>query len=88
MKQKINIFLAFLFIFSALMTSLHEMMPQHDESSCEICTLVQHDSGLVPEAYAALPKTTACYRTIPLLETQKVSALTLTTNPRAPPLFS
>jgi hypothetical protein len=88
MKRKINTFLALLFILSTLTTSLHEMMPQHDESSCEVCILVQHDSGLVPQEYAALPEISACCGKILLFETQRLLVLIPTTNPRAPPFFS
>jgi hypothetical protein len=88
MKRKIKIFLALLFIFSTLTTSLHEMMPQHDESSCEVCILVQHDSGLAPQEYTALPEISACCGKIPLFQTQRLLALIPTTHPRAPPLFS
>ncbi len=88
MKRKINTFLALLFVLSTLTTSLHEMMPQHDESSCEVCILAQYDSGLVPQEYVALPEVSACYGAISFFETQRVSSLILRTNPRAPPFFS
>lgn len=88
MKRKIKIFLALLFILSTLSTSLHEMMPQHDESSCEVCVLVQHDSGLVPQEYAALSEICVCCEKILFFEAQIVSAPLVATNPRAPPFFS
>ena len=88
MKRQIKTFFALLFILSIFTTSLHEMMPDHDESSCEICILVQHDSGLLPVSFTVLPKIDTYYQTIPyhLHETPVLSILSI--NPRAPPSFS
>lgn len=88
MKRQIKILFALLFILSTLTSSLHEMLPEHDESSCEVCTLVQYDSGLVPEEYIAPSEICLCCETILFFETQIVSAPLVATNPRAPPLFS
>ncbi len=88
MKRQIKTIFAFLFILSIFTTSLHEMLPDHDESSCEICILVQHDSGLLPVSFTALPKIDSYYQTIAytLVETPVLSLLS--NNPRAPPSFS
>lgn len=49
MKRRIHLLLALLFIISTLVTGLHELMPHHDSSSCQVCTIVQNDNALVPE---------------------------------------
>ena len=88
MKRQIKTIFAFLFILSIFTTSLHEMLPDHDESSCEICILVQHDSGLLPVSFTPLPKIDSYYQAITytLVKTPVLSRLS--NNPRAPPSFS
>jgi hypothetical protein len=88
MKRQIKTIFAFLFILSIFTTSLHEMLPDHDESSCEICILVQHDSGLLPVSFTALPKIDSYYQTITYTLVETPVLLLLSNNPRAPPSFS
>jgi len=88
MRPHIRSSLAILFIITTLFTSLHELMPHHNSSDCQVCTIVQHDSGLVPEAEIALIDVTPDYE-MPIHLYHRVSDfLTSARSTRAPPLFS
>ncbi|MBU1642808.1 hypothetical protein KKE54_05560 [bacterium] len=88
MKRRINALLALLFIITTLTTSLHELLPHHNSSDCQICTLVQHDNALVPEVQGELSRLTTLFETI-LLPKSDISCSPISTlNARAPPLFS
>ncbi len=88
MKRRINALLALFFIITTLTTSLHELLPHHNSSDCQICTLVQHDNALVPEAPCKLTRLTTLFEAI-LLPERDISCSPISTlNARAPPLFS
>ena len=88
MKLRINTLLALLFIITTLTTSLHELLPNHNSSDCQICTLVQHDNALVPETQGELSRLTTLFEAILLPECDLSYSPISTLNARAPPLFS
>ena len=88
MKLRINTLLALLFIITTLTTSLHELLPNHNSSDCQICTLVQHDNALVPETQGELSRLTTLFEAIFLPECDLSYSPISTLNARAPPLFS
>lgn len=88
MKQRINTFLALFFIISALTTSLHELLPNHNSGDCQVCTLVQHDNALAPETNAPCITLFIDYEVLFSAETEIIASLISTRNSRAPPLFS
>lgn len=88
MKRRINTLLALLFIISTLTSSLHELLPHHNGSDCQICTLIQHDNALVPGKTAGLPPVATLFEPI-LLPRKEIRHSPITaSNPRAPPHFS
>ncbi len=80
--------LALFFIITTLTTSLHELLPNHNSSDCQVCTLVQHDNGLVPEENVNLTQPATLFEEI-LLPGIQITHLPISTlKARAPPLFS
>ena len=88
MKRRINTLLALFFIIATLTTSLHELLPNHNSSDCQVCTLVQHDNALAPETDAPCITLFIGYEVLYSAETEIIASLISTLNPRAPPLFS
>ena len=88
MKLRINTLLALLFIITTLTASLHELLPNHNSSDCQVCTLVQHDNALAPETDPPQIILFIDYETLFSAETEIVASSISTRNPRAPPLFS
>ena len=88
MKRRINTLLALLFIIATLTTSLHELLPNHNSSDCQVCTLVQHDNALAPETETPYITLFIEYEAVLFPETETAASLISTRNPRAPPLFS
>lgn len=88
MRRNIHSLLAILFIISTIFTSLHELMPHHNSSDCQVCTLVQHDNGLVPPTGISLTTIHLHYDTLPLLYRHISSFHTGVLSTRAPPLYS
>ena len=88
MKRQINALLALLFIISTMATSLHELLPHHHSSDCQVCTLVEHDTALVPETTFLITHIDPLYETILSLSHQCVHHYSSTLGSRAPPLFS
>jgi len=88
MRQNIRSFIAILFIINTLFISLHELMPHHNSSDCQVCTIVQHDNGLVPEADIVLIDVTPNYETPTLFYCHVSAFQTSARSTRAPPLFS
>ena len=88
MKQRINTFLALFFIIATLTTSLHELLPNHSSSDCQVCTVAQHDNALAPETDAPCITLFIGYEAFLFPETKIAASLISTRNPRAPPLFS
>lgn len=88
MKRQLHALLALLFILSTIVTSLHELAPHHDSSNCQICTLVQHDNGLVPTAAIELETLSTLFDEIRFPDTFHSAQATSTLLARAPPLFS
>ncbi|MGB5966119.1 MAG: hypothetical protein WBF77_08895 [Sulfurimonadaceae bacterium] len=88
MKLRINTLLALLFIISTLTTSLHELLPHHHSSDCQVCTLVEHDSALIAKEHGKPTKLTTLFEAIMLPHIQISHSPISTLNPRAPPLFS
>ena len=88
MKHQIHLFLASLFIVSTLMTSLHELLPHHHSSDCQVCTLVQNDNGLAPEQTLQIDILKISFKTPNKLKNQIVSQTISTLGSRAPPSFS
>ena len=83
-----HLFLATLFIVSTLFTSLHELLPHHHSSDCQICTLVQNDNALAPEQVLQIDIQQASFKTPSKLNSQIVSQTISTLGSRAPPSFS
>ncbi|MEN8147783.1 MAG: hypothetical protein ABFR02_09215 [Campylobacterota bacterium] len=88
MKRQINALLALVFIISTLTTSLHELLPHHHSSECQVCTLVKHNSALIPEHTVVHHLKAPVYEPILSLENQHVQHYKTTLGSRAPPLFS
>ena len=88
MKRRINTLLALFFIIATLTTSLHELLPNHNSSDCQVCTLVQHDNALAPETDEPCFTLFIDYEALFSADTEIVASLISTRNPRAPPLFS
>ncbi len=88
MKRQINALLALLFIISTFTTSLHELLPHHHSSDCQVCTLVEHDSALVPEDTLTLRINTPVYKPVLALSNQHFQRFKTTLGSRAPPFFS
>jgi len=88
MKQQIKIIFAFIFMLSIFTTALHEMLPDHDESTCAVCVLVQHDSGLMPSSATILPYVYFHYQSISYTLKETPTLKLLSINSRAPPFFS
>lgn len=88
MKRRINTLLALFFIIATLTTSLHELLPNHNSSDCQVCTLVQHDNALAPETDAPYFTLFIGYEALFSAETESIASVISTLNPRAPPLFS
>lgn len=88
MKRRINTLLALFFIIATLTTSLHEMLPNHDSGECQVCTLVQHDNALAPDACVKLVQPSSSFEEIPLPAIAITPSPASTLKARAPPLFS
>ena len=88
MKQQVNAFLALLFMISIFTTSLHELLPHHHSSDCQVCTLVEHQSALVPEKTSLVHLEVPVYEPLLPLQNQHSYVPNSTHGPRAPPLFS
>ncbi|WP_345974856.1 hypothetical protein [Sulfurimonas sp. HSL3-7] len=88
MKRQINTLVALFFIITTLTTSLHELLPNHNSSDCQVCTLVQHDNALAPETNAPVITLFIGYEALLFPETEITASIISTRNPRAPPLFS
>ena len=88
MKRQINTLLALLFIISTMTTSLHELLPHHHSSDCQVCTLVEHDTALIPETASVIAYIDPLYETILSLSDQFIHHYSSTLGSRAPPLFS
>ncbi len=88
MKRRISTLLTLLFIVSTLTASLHELMPHHNSSDCQVCTLSGHSSALLPEPTALPLPLAAGYCPILSLENQYHYRYETTSGSRAPPLFS
>ncbi len=88
MKRQITTLLAILFIISTLATSLHELLPHHHSSDCQICTLVQNDNALAPEQVLHIDIQQASFKTPTKLNSQIISQAISTLGSRAPPSFS
>lgn len=88
MKRQINSLLALLFIITTFTTSLHELLPHHHSSDCQVCTLVQHDSALIPDTPLALHVETPLHTPVLSLSNQHIQHIKTTLGSRAPPLFS
>ena len=88
MKHRIKILISILFVVATLTTSLHEMLPGHDSTECQVCTLIQNDIGLTPDIETVSTVHTIQF-SIPLaLQNQTKYHQTTTLGSRAPPLFS
>ena len=88
MKRQIHSLLALLFILSTIVTSLHELAPHHNSADCQVCTLVQHDNGLVPTEALDLTAVTTLFEAIHFPKTTYLHQEKLAFSSRAPPLFS
>ena len=88
MKWSLQSLIAILFIISTIATSLHELAPHHSSSSCQICTLVQNDHGLVPTKVVVLTALTTLFEEVHLLKTNYFYQENATFSARAPPIFS
>ncbi len=88
MKRQIHTLLALLFIISTLTTSLHELLPHHHSSDCQVCTLVQHDSALVPENATVYDIEVYAYGPVQSLQNQYIRFRSPILGSRAPPSFS
>jgi hypothetical protein len=88
MKRQINALLALLFIISTFTTTLHELLPHHHSSDCQVCTLVEHDSALVPENSVVLHIDIPIYEPVLSLASQHIAHRSTPLGSRAPPLFS
>jgi len=88
MKWSLQSLIAILFVISTITTSLHELAPHHSNSDCQICTLVQHDHGLVPTEALNLTALVILFEEIHLPETDYLYQEDNAFSARAPPLFS
>ena len=88
MKWSLQSLIAILFVISTITTSLHELAPHHSSSDCQICTLVQHDNGLVPTEALELTALTTLFEEIYLFKTNYIYQENAAFSARAPPLFS
>jgi len=88
MKRSLFSFLAALFILSTLFSSLHELMPNHNSSDCQVCTFNGHDNGLAPETIEDVVWVQPTFRVPLALQSLTISIRISLDNPRAPPSFS
>lgn len=88
MKRRLNALLALLFILSTLVTGLHEMLPHHDSSHCQVCTVSEHSSALLPEAVTLQAVDVPAFTPIQSLKNQHFYCYSPTSGSRAPPFFS
>ena len=88
MKRPILSLLSALFVLSTLFSSLHELMPHHSSSDCQVCTLLQHDDGLPPLEVMTLDNIFVAYQNKPSFYYYTSSFQTGVLSTRAPPLFS
>jgi hypothetical protein len=87
MKRRINALLALLFIITTLTSGLHELLPHHDSSNCQVCTLIQHDNAIVPETTVSIDLPFSLYEPIAALSDQTTHHQTRPLGSRAPPFF-
>ncbi len=88
MKRRIHLFLALFFVVSTLTASLHELMPHHDSSNCQVCTLVQNDNALAPDNTLKDAKLHTVYEPIRLVKDCHFYRYSSSLQARAPPAFS
>ena len=88
MKWSIHSLLAILFIISTITSSLHELMPHHSNSDCQVCTIAQNDTGLAPEIETISAVNISQFSAPLALQNQTKYHQTTTLCSRAPPLFS
>jgi len=88
MKRQIQTLVALLFIISTLTTSLHELLPHHHSSDCQVCTLVQHDNALAPEKSTLYDVEVYAYEPVLSFEDQYIRFRNPILGSRAPPSFS
>ena len=63
-------------------------MPHHSSSDCQVCTLVQNDSGLAPELITASLIYVPQFPVPLTLQDQTTTLYITSLSSRAPPLFS
>jgi len=80
--------IAILFVIATFFTSLHELMPHHSVSDCQVCTLSQNDHGLEPEVIISLITPYTLFDTPQYLNHQTTPTIHSTLGSRAPPSFS
>jgi len=80
--------IAILFVIATLFTSLHELMPHHSVTDCQVCTLYQDDHSLAPEDTTSLVTLYIPFSQPLYLHTQTTQQPYSTLNSRAPPSFS
>ena len=88
MKRRIHLFLALFFVVSTLTVGLHELMPHHDSSNCQVCTLVQNDNGLAPDNTVTLSKLHTVYEPVRLVKSCHTYRYIPDLQARAPPSLS
>jgi len=85
MVMKRQTLIAILFVIATFFTSLHELMPHHSVSDCQVCTLSQSDHGLAPETPLLISLIKPLFTTPPALKSVIISTQISFDNPRAPP---
>ncbi len=88
MKRRIHLFLALFFAVSTLTAGLHELMPHHDSSNCQVCTLVQNDNGLAPDNTLKYSRLHTVYEPVRLVKSCNIYRYISNLQARAPPSFS
>jgi len=88
MKRHLLSLLAALFILSTLFSSLHELMPHHSSSDCQVCTFTSHDGGLAPETTQVSLLIKPIFHSPTILHSITATTPITLDNPRAPPYFS
>ena len=80
--------IAILFVIATIFTSLHELMPHHSVSDCQVCTLSQNDHGLTPELSTSLTTLYTPFEQPLYFSDQTTQTIYSTLGSRAPPSFS
>jgi len=86
MKHRIKILISLLFVIATLTTSLHEMLPGHDSTECQVCTFVQNDIGLVSDDAITVTALFIPFEYTLYFPNIHTVTLTLIHHSRAPPL--